>query len=76
VSCKERLGGLLKYYEREAAMSLRSGKPPFLGSEDEFFYHTTVEQAILDRITENAGKNVTNPVPRCVCAALISVAES
>src|ERR1035441_2097623 len=36
VRCKERLGGLLKYYEREAGMSLRSGKLPFLGSEDEF----------------------------------------
>ena len=29
VRCKERLGGLL-----------RSGELPFLGSEDEFFYHT------------------------------------
>jgi putative transposase len=38
VRCKERLGGLLKYYE--SGMSLRSGKLPFLGSEDEFFYHT------------------------------------
>lgn len=32
VRCKERLGRLLKCYEREAAWNLLSGKYPFLGS--------------------------------------------
>jgi hypothetical protein len=35
--CKERLGGLLKYYERGAALSLRSGKLPSLEAEMIFF---------------------------------------
>jgi hypothetical protein len=28
-------------------MSLRSGKLPFLGSEDEFFYHTTQHRILI-----------------------------
>jgi hypothetical protein len=30
-------------------MSLRSGKLPFLGSEDEFFYHTTFQTLPIAR---------------------------
>jgi hypothetical protein len=31
-------------------MSLRSGKLPFLGNEDEFFYHTRSRNGCPDRI--------------------------
>jgi hypothetical protein len=34
-------------------MRLRSGKLPFLGSEDEFFYHTGFDKAIAQLCTVN-----------------------